>query len=380
MNKLIWIVVALIVIVGGWMLLGGQDAQPSETGPVKIGVIGPFTGDATSYGEPMQKTIQLAVDEINAQGGINGREVQIVFEDGKCDSTAAVNAARKLVDVDGVEAIIGGFCSGETIPAVPIAEAGKVLLFSPSASSPALTGISPFFVRDYPSDAAQGKVLADLAYNKKNWKKVAVIQEQTDYAAGVYKAFNDSFTPLGGVTIKEEFATSATDFRSTLTKLKAENPDALFIDTQTSAASERVLKQLAELGWNPKLILNDVTGGDPTVLGKYKTQVEGAITAEFLPDETNAKLQKLVSDYKAKYSVDDMPYHGYMACVYDAVHALKEGIASVGYDGEKLAAWSRTIKNWTGASGAITIGSDGDRESGHKAEVVKNGKAEPYTD
>src|SRR6185369_16950196 len=118
------------------------------------------------------------------------------------------------------------FCSGETIPSVPIAAQAKVLLFSGSASSPALTNASPFFFRDYPSDAAQGSVLANVAYTKKNWKKVAVIQEQTDYAAGVFGSFDTAYKALGGTSVKEEFASDGTDFRSTLTKLKAGNPDA----------------------------------------------------------------------------------------------------------------------------------------------------------
>lgn len=288
-----------------------------------------------------------------------------------------MSAAHKLIDTDGVEVILGGFCSGETIPVVPIAAAAKVALLSGSASSPALTGASPFFFRDYPSDAAQGKVLAEVAFNDKKWKKVAVIQEQTDYAAGVYKAFNDSYSALGGTTMKEEFASSATDFRSTLSKLKTQAPDALFIDTQTAAASERVLKQMQELGWKPALILNDVTGAAPETLKKYAALTEGAITAEFSPDEANPKLQKMVSDFKAKFKVTEMPYPAYMSCIYDALYLLRDGIAAVGYDGQALATWSRTVKDWTGVSGPITIQDNGDRASGHSAFVVQGSKAVP---
>ncbi len=379
MNKItLWVVGIIVVVLGAWVLVSGNNAKGGDTGtgPIKIGVMAPLTGDAASYGEPTRKTLQLAADEINAAGGINGRQIELVIEDSKCDSATAVNAAHKLIDTDGVQSIIGGFCSGETIPSVPIAAQAKVLLFSGSASSPALTNASPYFFRDYPSDAAQGKVLADVAYTKKNWKKVAVLQEQTDYAAGVFGSFDAAFKALGGTNVKEEFPSNATDFRSTLTKLKAEKPDALFIDTQTPAASQRILKQLAELGWKPTLILNDVTGGDPDTLSKFSSQVEGAVTAEFLPDETNAKLQTLIAAYKTKYG-EDMPYHGYMACEYDALYALKDGIASVGNDGEKLAAWSRTIKDWPGASGSITIGADGDRVSGHSAEIIQGGKKAP---
>src|SRR3989344_537249 len=364
MNKLGWAIVAIIIIgLGWWGLSKNDDSALTETGPIKFGVIGPFTGDAAAYGEPLRNTIQIAVDEINGAGGVGGRQLEPIFEDGKCEGAPAVSAAHKLIDTDGVQFIIGGFCSGETLPVVPIAEKAKVFVFSTSASSPALTGISSFFARSYPSDAAQGKVLAEIAQNDKGWKKVAMIQEQTDYAAGIYKAFSSSFS---GETVKEEFPSNATDFRSALTKLKAAKPDALFVVTQTAAAAQRILKQLQELGWKPQMILNDVPGGDKPLVKEYASLLEGALTAEFVPNESNPKLQALVSKYKTRYG-QDLPYLGYMSIGYDTVYLLKDGITTVGNNGEKLAAWSRTIKDWQGSSGSITIQSDGDRASGHKA-------------
>lgn len=373
--KIGWAAAILIVIALGWWAFTnkGSNQAVQQTGPIKIGVIGPFTGDAAVYGEPLQKTIQLAVDQANAAGGVDGRQVQAIFEDGKCDSTAAVNAANKLIQTDGVQAIIGGFCSGETIPVVPIAEQAKVFLFSPSASSPKLTGISTFFARDYPSDSKQGEVLATLAQSK-GYKNIAFIQEQTDYAAGLYQAFDTSFTASGGKTENQQFPSNATDFRSALVSLKSAKPDALFIDTQTPATADRVAKQLRELGWKPQIFLSDVTMGDPKTLAADKDLFEGAYGAQFVPDETNPKLKQLEADYKAKYGVD-LPYVGYMSCGYDAVNLLLQGAATVGYDGAKLAAWSRTIQNWPGATGSITIGQNGDRVSGHVPQVVKNGVA-----
>src|SRR3989344_519500 len=377
-SALMWVIVALVVVVGGFSILGGKGGAPStETSPIKIGVIGPLTGDAAIYGEPFRNTVQLAIDEINATGGIGGRQVEAIYEDGQCNGKEGANAAQKLVNVDKVQAIIGGVCSGETLTVVPIAEKGRVVVVSPSASSPALTGISPYFFRPYPSDASQGNVLANIAYTDKGWKKVAVIQEQVDYAVGLYKVLNQVFSGLGGKTVKEEFSSNVTDFRSVLTKLKAEKPDALFVLTQTAASTQRILKQMEELNWKPQIILDEASAGDKETLTTYKSQLEGALTSEFIPDLSNAKLQKLMSDYKAKYGTE-LPYLGYMAPAYDIVYILKNGIASVGYNGEKLATWSRTIKDWQGASGSVTISSDGDRGGGDSSEVVHDGKTEPY--
>lgn len=378
-KTVLWLVV-LVLVVGGFILYGskkdgGEEAAPKE--PIKIGVLLPLTGDGAVYGEPARNVYQLAVDEINAAGGVNGQQLMLVIEDGKCNGKDATSAAQKLINVDQVKVIIGGICSSETIPVAPLAAEKKVALFSPGASSPDLTGISPYFFRDYPSDASQGKVLAEVAYNQKGWKTVAFLQEQTDYALGIYKAFSTTFEALGGKIVREEVPTATTDFRSPLTKLKAAKTDAIFVDTQTPAVSEKIFKQMQDLKWNTPVLVNDVTGGTPATVLMYKDLLEGALTAEFSTDPTNTKFTKLLTDYKTKYGTE-LPYQAYGQTEYDAVYMLRDAIIAVGYDGEKIAAWSRTVKDWDGASGKVTIGQDGDRVGGHTVEVIKGGKTERF--
>lgn len=373
-NKTIWIIILLVIVVLALVYIVRNNSGSSSQ-VIKIGFIGPLTGDAAVYGEPLQNTVKLAVDEINSSGGINGKPIQFIYEDGKCNGQGGANAAQKLINVDNVQVILGGFCSGETLPAVPIAAQAKVLMLSAGASSPALTNISPYFFRDYPSDNAQGKSLADVSYNRQKWRTVGFIQEQTDYAVGLYKAFNETFVGLGGKTINQAFPTETTDFRSILTNLKNQKPDALFIDTQTPQAASRILKQLQELKWKLPFLIGDAIAGDQATLTANAAQLEGTLAAEVLPDSNNSKFQNLEQAYKSKYG-KDFPYQIYMASAYDAVYLLKDGIASVGYDGTKLAAWSRTIHNWQGASGVIKIGADGDRVGGHVPEVVHNGKTQ----
>jgi len=373
-QKTIWWVVGIVVVVG--LIAWGVSRNSGSSNVIKIGFIGPLTGDGAVYGQPEQNTIEIAVANLNAAGGINGKQVQMIYEDGKCDGQDGTNAAQKLVNVDGVQAIIGGFCSGETIPAVPVAAAGKVVILSPGASSPKLTGISPYFFRDYPSDAAQGDVLANVAYNTEHYKSVAFIQEETDYAQGIHDSFVPTFEGYGGKTMLEAFPSDTTDFRSFLTALRSQNPDALFIDTQTPASTARILQQLTQLNWKPKLLVDDATSGDPQTLSNYASQLEGAITAEFLPNASDTAYQAFIQAYHSKYG-QVPPYQNYMACVYDAVNLLAAGIKQVGYDGTALAQWSRTISNWPGASGNITIGPDGDRVGGHIPLVIHNGQIVP---
>ena len=167
------------------------------------------------------------------------------------------------------------------------------------------------------------------------------------------------------------------DFRSQFTKLKQQNPDALFVDTQTPAGTDVALGQLKASGWKVSLLLNDVMMGTPDLLLKYKDILDGTIGAEFGVDPTNPKYKNLVDTYMAKYGAN-VPYQSYGQTEYDSVYIVRDAILAVGYDGDKIAAWGHQIKDWQGASGSITIGTDGDRAGGHSPEIVKNGKVEVY--
>lgn len=375
---IILLILAVVMINNGKKapVSTGQTVPVAETGSIKIGVIAPLTGDGAVYGEPARQVYEIAVDEINKAGGINGKQIQLIVEDGKCNGESAVSAAQKLVNADGVQVIIGGFCSGESLAIIPVAEAKNVALISPSSSSPDLTSKSKIFFRNFPSDSSQGSVIAQVAYDLGK-RKVAFFQEQTDYALGIYKSFNEKFTALGGVVVKEEAPSTAKDFRSQLSKLKAQKPDALFVDVQTIAVGDLIFKQAETLGLKTTILVNDVLIGNPEFITKYKNSLEGAIGAEFGVDSNNVKYKNLIETYKEKYG-KDVPYPSYAQTEYDAVYILKDAISAVGYDGAKIADFGHKITNWQGASGSVTIGSDGDLVGGHHAEIIKDGKVMPY--
>lgn len=373
-----WVIGVIIAVIAVIYFVLKGPSEEASAGPIKIGFIGPLSGDAAVYGEPGRNIVQLAVEEINSKGGINGRSIEMVYENGNCNGKDGANAMQKLVNIDKVKVVIGGFCSSESLAAVPIAEQNKVFLLSNGSSSPDLTGISEYFARNYPSDATQGAVLANVVYKDKNARKVAFIQEQLDYPLGIYKAFNKTFRDLGGETIKEEFPSEETDFRSILTKLRAAKPDALFVDTQTPAVAERILQQLSDLGWTIQLLVSDAVTGDVETVRRNATILEGTLAAEFGIDPSNQKFQTLLSGYQKKYG-SEVPFQSYAQTEYDSVYMLRDAISEVGYDAGKIARWFREVKNWEGASGLTTIGDDGDRDGGHVPKIVKGGKVELYS-
>jgi len=383
-----WIVGIIVLALVVWGVIATQKKEakqnqtaqtPTQAETYKIGVIAALSGDAADYGETARNVLTISSEEINNSGGINGKKVDLIYEDGKCTGQDGATAAQKLVSVDKVQVILGGTCSSETLAAVPIVAAQKVLLFSSLASSPDLTGISPYFFRNHPSDAYQGKVLAETAYNKKGWKKVAVLSEQTDFTQGIYKVFKQTFENLGGTVVNENFVTDTKDLRSSLTKLQAAKPDALLLNANSPVSGQVALTQLNDLKWKTPLMAIDVIMGNPKLLSDYKSLTEGMIGAEFGVDPANPKFEHLLDVYKQKYG-KDLIVQSYMQNVYDSLYIIKDGIQAVGLNGEKLAAWSRTIKDWDGASGKVTIDANGDRAGGHKPEIIKDGKVIPFTE
>jgi len=370
----LWIVIVVIIV----LIIALSSGGTKESGPIKVGFVAPLTGDAALYGEPGKNVIQIAVDEVNAEGGINGRNIELIIEDGKCNGKDATSAAQKLINVDKVQVILGGFCSSESLAMVPIAEKSKVAVFSYGSSAPTLTGISPYFSRVYPSDASQSEVLAKLAYNDKGWKKVAFISEQTDYARGIMDPFIKTFESLGGTVVKEEYSSDMSDFKTVLSKLKESKPDALFINPQAPAGAVRITNQIRQLKWNIPIMANEILSDPKSYPGDFSFY-NGAIGAKFAESSVDTKFQGLIDKYASKYGTNP-PYLNYSQVEYDSVYILRDALLAVGNNGEKISSWLRnSVKDWNGSSGLVTIRSDGDRDGGYSPFVVVDSKLVPYT-
>ena len=375
MKYLLWIVVLALIIWGAMSLFGGETPEANAE-PIKIGFIAPLSGDAAVYGEPARGIIELAMKKLNEAGGVDGRMIEMIYEDGMCNGTDAANAMQKLANVDGVKYVIGGFCSGESLAVIPIGETAGVFMLSPGSSSPDLTGASPMYARNYPSDATQGAALAKAAHDL-GYENVAFIQESTDYALGVFEAFDAAFEGMGGSTVREEFPTEESDFRTPLTKLRDEDPDALFISVQTPAAGERIAQQLKDLGWDVPLMVGDVLITDSVIVENNADVLEGALGAIFGVNEGDPKYDAFAAEYKSLHGVE-VPFPSYGQTEYDALFMLADAIAEVGDDPVAVADWFHGLSGWEGVSGITNISEEGDRVGGHTLRVIKDGKITPY--
>jgi branched-chain amino acid transport system substrate-binding protein len=198
-----------------------KESEPSE---IQVGVILPLTGSAGKYGEDAKLGIELAAEEKNSQGGIDGKSVKIVLEDDQSEPKQTIAALRKLIAVHKISVVIGGMTSSSALAAAPIAEQNRVVFLSPSASVPALTKAGDFIFRNELSDSYGGVSQAELTWNKLGIKKVAILYINNDYGVGVKDAFQQTFVNLGGQVVEAQpFEPDAQDFRSQLTLIKAKS-------------------------------------------------------------------------------------------------------------------------------------------------------------
>ncbi len=373
-NKIIiGIIIVIIVIAGIWY---GLTRKPAEKEPIKIGFIGAVTGNFAAIADPIKKAVVLAAEEINNSGSIKGRQIEMIYEDGKCNGKDAASAAQKLITIDGVKIIIGGLCSGETLGAAPIAETAKVILFSPGSGSPDITNAGDYIFRNFPSDASSGKKMAEIAIQK-NLKKVAILAENADYSQAVKKVFLNRFKELGGTIVSEEsFSSQAIDLRTPITKIKSSHPEAIYLIPNSVITAEIAIKQFHELGLNMQLLTNDVvTTGD--TLKNLGSLLEGVLFAEPAFDENKPQTKEFLDKYQKKYGSISVP-PVYLATAYDAVYILKEMIEKYGTDTEKIKSGLYSIKNREGTAGILTIDANGDAILEYTIKTIKSGKVVPY--
>lgn len=223
--KKLWIIIAILIVAALTIVLILTQTKV-ETKEIKIGAMLPLTGDGALYGEMARKAIELGLEEINAKGGIKGKNLSVIYEDTQFNPKIATQAAQKLITIDKVLVIIGPMASNCFLPVAPIAEKNKVILISPSATSHVITDAGDYIFRTIVSDIYDGTAMAQFAYNKLEYKTVGVFYVDEAGPKGVTQAFIEEFKRLGGAILIEETGTQdGTDFRSQITKIKNSDPN-----------------------------------------------------------------------------------------------------------------------------------------------------------
>ena len=370
-SKKVWLIVGVIIVIV-LIIIGFSAVQkPTETGPIKIGWVGPLTGDVSNIGRNEKSATELAVDEVNKAGGINGRPIQVIYEDGKCVNTNANAAANKLINIDKVSVILGGLCSGETMAFTDMAEKSKTVVLSPCSSNPAITNAGDYIFRNYPSDNYQGSFDADYLYKTLGKKKVAVLYVQTDYATGIRAVFVEAFKKLGGTIVADESAVqSSTDFRSQLTKIKSANPEAIYFISMTGEAITGI-KQARQLGINVPFFGAD-SWGDEKIWSTLGKDGEGSMYSHVFTPLTEA----FKTAMKNKIGTDTLTICSPQA--YDGLKLLAQAMSKVGTNPEAIKnELYKTVYTGGVSASKIQFDSNGDMVGAdYSIEIVRNGKTE----
>jgi branched-chain amino acid transport system substrate-binding protein len=281
----------------------GAKPTPTFTGTVKIGVAAPYTGDTADGGIQIWQGAQLAVDQVNANGGILGNKIELVALDDAANATKGKTVANELVS-QGVVAVVGHKDSGVSIPASEIYHQNNIVQISPTSSNPQLTnqGFDTVF-RVCPRDTTQGPYLAEFMVKKLKLARIAVINANTTYGQGLGKEFQDSATALGTApVIVKEIARGGKDFATTLEEIKGLSPDGIFY---AGSLPEGIIiaSQMKEIGMKATFV-----GGDTLFQPEFITQTgsagEGAYVSSFFPNITqsaNGRDRDWVASYRAEF-------------------------------------------------------------------------------
>jgi len=376
MSKKSWIGIAALVIVTVFIIwFTNRPAVQTSKLPIKIGVSLPLTGDAAAWGKSQQNGYALALDQINAQGGINGRKLVLIYGDDRGLPKEGVSTLRKLIDIDKIEALTGVANSSVALAFIPMIDKERIIFVSSGASSPKLTRASRYFFRTWPSDIAEALAMAKYAAEALKIKTVSCLYINNDYGIGLAEPFARKFVELGGrVRGKELFEQNATDIRAQLTKIKEQNPETIYLAGNPREMARSIL-QARELAI-PARFLSISTLNDAEVFSTIKiADIEGTVItdASFDPNSDWPEAKKFIQDFRAKFQKEP----GILAnTAYDALMILAHAIGRAGTNAEALSSYLHSMKEYRGVAGMINFTEGGDVNRPIRISVAKNGKFE----
>lgn len=356
------------IFLTGCVQKGGPGGGNDSGDTIKIGVYGDLSGPTSSFGQSTKNGIDLAVEEINAGGGINGKKLVVISEDDQGRPEQAKTVVSKLISQDKVHALLGEVASTNSLAAAPVAQEAKIPMITPSSTNPKVTEVGDFISRVCFIDPFQGAVMAKFSANTLKAKTAAILGDvNSDYSKGLTQFFEEEFARLGGkVVAKEAYTQTDPDFKGQLTKIRNLNPDVVYIPGYYSQVGI-IAKQARELGMNMPLLGGD--GWDSPELWKLggESLKNTFISNHYAADNPAPEIQNFVKAYKAKFNtVPD----SLAALAYDAAKVLADAIKRAGgTDSAKLKDAINATKDFAGVTGKITL--DAKRNATKSAVVLE---------
>ncbi|HEY5741398.1 MAG TPA: ABC transporter substrate-binding protein [Terrimicrobiaceae bacterium] len=352
-----------------WLALIASASALFAQEKIVIGEYASLTGGSASFGQSSHKGTALAIEEINAAGGVLGKKLQLITEDDQSQAGQPATIVRKLISQDKAVAILGEVASSKSLEAAPICQQSKIPMISPASTNPKVTEVGDYIFRVCFIDPFQGTVMSKFA-NSKGWKKVAVLTDvKQDYSVGLAEFFIKDFKESGGQIVKEQkYSSGDKDFKPQLTSIKAAQPEAIFVPGYYAEVS-LIAKQARLLGIKAPLLGGDGWVGD-SLLAVAGNALDGSFfSCHFSADDKDPAVQGFVTKFKAKYGEvpDDMAALG-----YDSTMILVEAIKRAGTtEPQKLRDAIASTKDHQGITGNISL--DAQRNANKPAVILTIG-------
>jgi branched-chain amino acid transport system substrate-binding protein len=356
------------------LAVGLTSCKSGDGDTIKIGEFASLTGKEATFGTSSHEGTLLAIEEINAAGGVLGKPLELLTEDNQSKPSETSRAVNKLISRDGVVALLGEVASSRSLEAAPIAQRAGIPMISPASTNPAVTETGDFIFRACFTDPFQGAALANFATNELKATRVAVLTDvKSDYSKGLAKHFKEKFLANGGELVTElDFSGGDKDFRSQLTTIKNANPDAVFLpgyytDVALIAIQARQVGLEAPLfggdGWESDVLLEI---GKEAVNGYY-------FSTHCAPDQGNEKMEAFVAAYRKRWnnkSPDAMAALGYDSALLLADALKRAGSTEPKALRDALAATT----GLPGASGTISLNENRDAVKALVFIKIENGR------
>ncbi|MBI2212044.1 MAG: ABC transporter substrate-binding protein [Acidobacteria bacterium] len=350
------------VIAASSILLFGCPPKESggggaASGEIVIGHLASMTGGQATFGQQTDQGIRLALEEINAAGGVKGRMIRIITEDTQSKQEEAATAVSKLISRDNVTAILGEIASSNSLAAGPIAQQNKIPMVSPGSTNPAVTEKGDYIFRICFIDPYQGEALAKYVANDMKLTRAAILRDvKSDYSMGLADFFKNTFTQLGGTIVADSsYAGGDSDFKSQLTTIKSQKPELIFVPGYYTEIGQ-IAVQARDLGITVPLV-----GGDgwesPKLIEIGGKALEGCFYSNhYHVDDPSPAVHQFVASYEKKYGAkpDAMAALGYDSMKFLA--AAMERAANL--EGPTLRDEIAKTADFQGVTGTITLGPD----------------------
>lgn len=339
---------------------GGDEKQPSggDSEVIKLGFLGAKTGAVANYGIPAEKGMKLAIEELNANGGILGKQVEGIYDDNKGENSDIAVIATKYITRDKVVAMVGDPCTGLTKVAADIAQKNQVVIFSPGATGDGVVEIGDFVFRNTLLDIFAVPTVVDWMLNEKGWQNIAVITSLNNgYSTALTPVFKEAIANQGGkIVLEDSINDKETDFTAQITKLKKANADVLvFTGYYTEAAL--IMNEAQKQKLDISLIGGDgLYGQDLAKLGQSAVEEKVIFYCGFSSDQPSAETAAFLEKYRAKFNEEpDM----FSAQYYDAVMILAQAMeATNSIDPKVFKEELAKLKDYPGVSGNTTFRAD----------------------